>query len=184
MPMAQGFQPRSPRIHRRPSLKKHPHLGTGMAEMPMPSASETQERQHAQHNYDHAHDSASLRAKPPIMGNGSRKKPLFPRLESGPMPMMESPRGPDSAPLTLGSEISQEIARLSAEELHFDQRKITPLPAPPSAPRPPASCGAYRGPRCGRSGGRGAWWCGCPTSPGRAASTDANRRTRAASRAR
>jgi len=36
-----------------------------------------------------------------------------------------------------------------------------------------ASCGACRGPRCGRSGGRRARWCGWATAPDRAATTGA-----------
>jgi len=36
---------------------------------------------------------------------------------------MDSPRTPNPAPSTQMSEISQEIARCSGENLHFDQKE-------------------------------------------------------------
>ena len=59
----------------------------------------------------------------PIMGNGRPHFLVDDGQKSRPLPIMESARAPDSPPLRLVREISQEIARWPDGNLRFDQKK-------------------------------------------------------------
>src|SRR5689334_2770264 len=120
MPMAQGFQARSPRIPPPGPPEKTPSLDRAT-----PVALGNHER----------HWSGAVRGgrscarlcmitrRTPIMGIGRGKSRCFRASKRRPLPIMHSLRAPDSAPLTFRSEISQGIARRRVGNLYVDQKE-------------------------------------------------------------
>jgi hypothetical protein len=95
MPMAQGFQARSPRIQRFSPRKKH-LIQRVEAEMQMPSGFQAQERRQAQHDHHHARDTARSRAEHLLRAMAGGKSRCSPASHRQPLPMMSALRAPDS----------------------------------------------------------------------------------------
>ena len=115
MPMAQGFQARSPRIHRFCAPGKTPLFRPGS-------------ERRRKHDHHHARDTARSRAEHLLRAMAGRKSRCLRASDRQPLPIMGSLRAPESCPLTVRSEISQGIARRRVGKFCVGQKRKISAP--------------------------------------------------------